>query len=172
VSDPITLEARLRRLEDIEEIRQLKARYCALADRGYEGAGNDDDGFAELFVDDGVFEASVGPIRGREAIRARCGHFQPFGLHLAVNPAIEVDGDTATAAWSALIPSTTADDRALLVAGRYEEELVRTASGWRYKHVRFVAAFRTPFEDGWSKTRFLANERRPAPGPHETTSTP
>jgi hypothetical protein len=155
------LEDRLSRLEDIEAIRQLKARYCLLADRGYDGAGDDDRAFAELFAEDGVFDASAGPIVGRQAIEARCKKFHPFGFHLVMNPVIAVDGDTATASWSALVPSITVDGAALLVAGRYEEELVRTADGWRYARVRFHAAFRAPHEDGWAKTRFLAEERRP-----------
>ena len=155
------LEARIRRLEDIEAIRQLKARYCLLADRGYDGAGDDDRAFAELFAEDGVFEASAGPIVGRKAIEARCKKFHPFGFHVVMNPVIVVDGDTASASWSALVPSTTVDETALLVAGRYEEELVRTADGWRYAQVRFRAAFRAPHEDGWAKTRFLTDERRP-----------
>ena len=40
------LEARVRRLEDIEAIKQLKARYCALCDAGYDA-----DGIAPLFTE-------------------------------------------------------------------------------------------------------------------------
>ena len=156
------VEARLRRLEDIEAIRQLKARYCSFADRGYDGAGDDDESFADLFTEDGVFEASAGPLQGREAIRERCKSFHPFSMHLVMNPEIAIDGDTATASWSAVVPSTTATDQALQIAGRYEEKLVRTDEGWRYAHVRFRPAFRTPYEDGWARTRFVQNEVRPA----------
>ena len=165
MSELEAVQERLRRLEDIEAIRQLKARYCAFADRGYEHASTDDAAFADLFVEDGVFESSSGPIRGRDAIRARCASFLPFGLHLVMNPIIDVDGDTATAQWAALVPSITADDEALLVAGRYDEELVRTPDGWRYARVRFRAAFRSPHADGWAKTRFAQVERRPGERP-------
>jgi len=158
------LEQRLRRLEDIEAIRQLKARYCTLADRGYDGAGDDDAGFAGLFAEDGVFHSSAGPIQGREAIRARCASFHPFGMHLVTNPVIEVDGDEARASWSAWVPSTTVEGQALVVCGRYEEQLVRTAGGWRYAYVRFRAAFRSPYETGWGKTRFMSPEPRPEAG--------
>lgn len=56
--------SRLRRLEDAEAIRQLKARYCAACDAGHHGAA-----VAALFAPDGVREAP-GIIRaeGREAI--------------------------------------------------------------------------------------------------------
>jgi hypothetical protein len=87
------LEARIRRLEDIEAIRALKARYCNLADRGFNGAGHDDEAFASLFTDDGVFEGSAGPLQGRAAIRERARAFHPLSMHLVMNPEIEVDGD-------------------------------------------------------------------------------
>jgi hypothetical protein len=156
------VEARLRRLEDVEAIRTLKARYCSFADRGFSGAGHDDEAFAALFTEDGVFEASAGALRGRQAIRERCRSFHPLSMHLVTNPEIEVDGDRARAAWSAYVPTATADGRALVVAGRYEERLVRTAEGWRYEYVGFTPAFRSPYEDGWAKTRFASAEVRPA----------
>ena len=45
--DLAAIEARLRRLEDIEAIKRLKARYCAACDDGY-----DPDRLAALFTED------------------------------------------------------------------------------------------------------------------------
>jgi hypothetical protein len=54
-----TLEERIRRLEDIQAIRELKARYCDICD-----ADHDADRIVELFTADGVWE-SVGGTHGR-----------------------------------------------------------------------------------------------------------
>ena len=45
------LEKRLQTLEDIEAIKRLKARYCAMCDAGY-----DSDGLAGLFTEDAVWD--------------------------------------------------------------------------------------------------------------------
>jgi hypothetical protein len=59
------LEKRLQTLEDIETIKRLKARYCAMCDAGY-----DSDGLAGLFTEDAVWDGgSFGRFEGREAIR-------------------------------------------------------------------------------------------------------
>ena len=43
----LTLEQQVARLAAIEDIKQMKARYCHYADHGY-----DPDGLASLFVED------------------------------------------------------------------------------------------------------------------------
>jgi CubicO group peptidase (beta-lactamase class C family) len=57
--------ARLEHFEDIEGIKQLKYRYCAYCDNGYDA-----EAIGALFTEDGVWEASepYGAIVGREAI--------------------------------------------------------------------------------------------------------
>ena len=59
------LERRLQALEDIEAIRNLKARYAALCDDHYDA-----DGIAELFSEDAIWESpALGRFEGREMIR-------------------------------------------------------------------------------------------------------
>jgi len=149
----------LDRLEAIEEIRTLKALYCRWADRGYETAGDDATRFAALFVEDAVWTggrsaAAVGPAE----IEERFASFRPFGFHFLTNGIVDVDLDAgrATARWSALAPSTEHDGTAIWIAGTYDDELVSTADGWRFARVTFSPALRTPYADGWGKTRFVA----------------
>jgi hypothetical protein len=142
------IERRLRRLEDLEEIRGLKARYCHLSDRGYDGAGDSPAQVAALFAADGAW----GDAQGREAIERLFEGFRastPLAVHLAVNPAIEVDGDRATARWWGVIAATMAAGEALWIAGVYDDELVRTAEGWRIARLRFTSAVRAPHAGGW-----------------------
>jgi hypothetical protein len=49
-----TIEERLRVLEDIEEIRQLKARYAAACDDNYNA-----DDIAALFAEDAVWDGGA-----------------------------------------------------------------------------------------------------------------
>ena len=51
MADLNALEARLRRLEDIEALKQLKAQYCAACDDGYDA-----DRLASLFTEDAVWD--------------------------------------------------------------------------------------------------------------------
>jgi hypothetical protein len=63
--DLAELERRLRVLEDIEAIMQLKYRYADACDRGY-----DSDTLANLFTVDAIWEGDLfGRYEGREAIR-------------------------------------------------------------------------------------------------------
>jgi hypothetical protein len=88
------LEQRLRVLEDVEEIKRLKAQYAALCDNNY-----DCDGIAALFTSDGIWDGSdLGRTEGRDAIRAffvKAPKAFPFAIHNVMNPIIEVSGDTA-----------------------------------------------------------------------------
>ncbi len=59
------LERRIKVLEDIEEIKRLKHRYCAYCDDSYDA-----DALADLFTEDAVWDGGErGRNDGREAIR-------------------------------------------------------------------------------------------------------
>jgi uncharacterized protein (TIGR02246 family) len=130
------MEARLRRLEDAEEIRRLLLEYARLLDAG------DYRGYAELFADDGVLEAQLGRAAGRDAIvalleeRLASAPDRPRrrAFHLVGNATIEVGEDTATsvALWAYL----THDDDGfpmILQLGHYRDDLVRERGAWRFK---------------------------------------
>ena len=57
-----TLEERLQRLEDLEEIRRLLEEYARCLDSGDHAA------YAELFTEDGELHAQLGRAKGRQAI--------------------------------------------------------------------------------------------------------
>jgi hypothetical protein len=138
-----TLEQRLIRLEDTEAINQLKARYCHLSDRGYAAAGDDPSEVAALFTADGTW----GDTQGHDAIRELFEGFQrrlPFALHLALTPAIQLDGNRATGTWYGLIQLTTDAGEHRWTGGIYSDEFVRTPSGWRFQRLRFTEAFTRP----------------------------
>jgi hypothetical protein len=130
------LEARLRRLEDIEEIRTLLLEYARCLDEA------DYAGYAELFTEDGELHAQLGQATGRSAIRAlledRLGSEPPrprrAAFHLVGNPVVEVDGDDArsTALWAYV----THDDEGfplVLQLGHYRDRLARDGGVWRFR---------------------------------------
>ena len=149
------LRNRVRYLEDIEALRNLKAKYAAACDDNY-----DPDRLAALFVEDATWESQgMGRYEGREAIReffrGISGHFV-FALHYGLNPQIEVTGDTALARWYLFMPCTVGDTgKAMWRAGLDEEEYVRVQSKWMYKSKKSAPFFHTTFEEGWAKQQFI-----------------
>jgi uncharacterized protein (TIGR02246 family) len=150
-----TIEERLRVLEDIEEIRKLKARYAAACDDNYDA-----DAIAALFTEDALWDGgSLGKADGREAIRkffSRAAEFFPFAIHNVMNPIIEVEGDRATAQWYLLQPATMAKgNQAVWLAAVYHDEYVRHDGRWMFKKLTVKPHFLTPYEEGWARKPFV-----------------
>ena len=145
------LEQRIRNLEDIEAIKQLKARYCSVCDDNHNP-----DEITKLFAEDGTWEGEgLGKHQGHAAIRALFEGFQKrisFSQHNVMNPVIRVDGDTAKGAWYFLGPFTfRKGNRAMWLAARYEEDYVREGGQWKFKHLRAIGRMSAPYETGWAE---------------------
>jgi hypothetical protein len=136
-----TIEGRLQRLEDIEEIRQLKARYAEACDDDHNG-----DRVIELFVPDGVWhQISLPACNGHAEIRTFMMNVRKSGRlrnssHLFSNPQIDVDGDSATGHWKMVMvytgnaPDGTTQYHRIL--GYYDEEYVRVDGIWMFKTLK------------------------------------
>jgi len=133
VSSASDVEARLRRLEDLEEIRALRIAYGRCLD------AKDFDGMAELFTEDGEIAAPLGVAKGRAAIRktlvARLDEI-PAGYHYYSNTAIELDGDRATlwVMFAYVQPDSESWPKAWLT-GHYNDEVVRVDGRWQFERV-------------------------------------
>ena len=107
-----SLDARVARLEAVEEIRVLKARYADVCDTGY-----DPDRMLPFFTQDAVWDG--GERFGRyEGIDAIYGFFRDvssqitWALHYMIAPVIEVSDDgTATGSWYLWQPCTVVGPR-------------------------------------------------------------
>jgi ketosteroid isomerase-like protein len=149
------LERRLRVLEDIEAIKQLKFRYADACDRGY-----DFDTLASLFTEDAVWDGGLfGRHEGREAIREFFRGVSsdiPFAIHYMMNPIISVDGDEASGQWYLFQTCTFADgNTAIWGAARYDEQYRRIDGEWMFSHLNLISSFWTPFDEGWVKRPFM-----------------
>ncbi len=148
------LERRIGVLEDIEDIKRLKRRYCAYCDDNYDA-----DALADLFTEDAVWDGGMrGKNVGREEIRSffqKAPQRLPFAIHMVTNKIIEVNGDTGKGTWYLFQPCTFAyGDRAVLVAARYDEEYVKIEGQWKFQNLNLTSHFWTPFDEGWVKTQF------------------
>jgi len=125
------VDSRLRRLEDLEEIRQLFVDYGRHLDAG------DVESYADLFADEGeVLLGPIGRAKGRAAIvelmtrvKARA---QTASFHLVTNPIVKLDGDRATSEvlWTVIKPDG-AGKLEVAMFGRHYDELVRERGRWK-----------------------------------------
>lgn len=159
----VSLEQRIQRLEDIQAIAALKAHYVNLNDGGWKGPTHQwPDAVADLFVPDGSWDGrpAAAYARGHAEIKELFTEFRSvkFILHYITNPLIEIDGDTASGHWHALMTMTGPDDQAYWALGLYIDTFVRTDEGWKFKDLRFEPAANTPYEAGWAKLRLASTE--------------
>lgn len=134
----------LREVSDRLEINEVLARYCHALDR------QDWPAFRALFTPDARldFAAFGGPVGDVAAIEA---HLRPVleslkgSEHVSTTVIIDLDGDKASARSAAIVPLTraTADggEHTMFNGLFYEDELTRTAQGWRISVRNQVRAF-------------------------------
>lgn len=152
------LAQRVARLEAIDEIKRLKARYCAYCDDDY-----DPEGIAGLFVEHGLWDGErFGRYVGRDQIK---GFFKSisgeivFAAHLALNPIIDIkDADHADGRWRLIMPATVRScgrNEARWLVAAYSETYVRVNAVWlfetMYTHVNFFESH----DGGWAATAVL-----------------
>ena len=127
------LEARLRQLEDKEQIAQVLIDYGRHLDSRNLAA------YAALFAEDGEWVGGFGTVKGRASIQAfmeknmGTGPNKGGNYHIMSNFAITVTGDTATAwsRWAFVVPG----ERGAVIsqAGRYDDTFVREKGVWKFK---------------------------------------
>jgi ketosteroid isomerase-like protein len=149
------LERRLRVLEDIEAIKQLKYRYADACDRGYDA-----DTLADLFTEDAIWEGDLfGRYEGRDAIREFFRGVStdiPFARHYMMNPIISVNGDEAAGEWYLLQTCTFAEGNTpILGAARYADRYRRVNGAWKFHNLQLLSTFWTPYDEGWVKRPFV-----------------
>ena len=130
--DP-SLAAKVQRLEDQEEIRNVLVSYGRTLDAHDFGA------YSRLFAKEGEWVGGFGSVKGPAAIEAFMAKNigtpgKPSGTyHLLSNFLIDVHGDTATA-WSRWAYVTPSPDKkpAMAQGGHYEDTLVRENGRWKF----------------------------------------
>jgi len=128
-----SVEMRLQRFEDREEIQSLLLDYGRFLD------SRDFKSYAGLFAKDGEWVGGFGSVSGPANIQAfmeknmGTGPNRANNYHLLSNFVIAVQGDTATAwsRWAFVVPGQ--GGATISQAGRYDDTLVREGGRWRFK---------------------------------------
>jgi hypothetical protein len=144
------LETRLRALEDVEAIRQLKYRYWRCLDQQRW------DELGDCFTDDAT--VSYGEGRYRFAGRAQIIGFLrdalgvdsgSVGVHHGHHPEIELTGPTtARGSWALYnYLFNTRHSRGVREAAYYEDEYVKVGGAWKIRHTGYTYLF----HEEWSR---------------------
>jgi len=135
-----SLADRIQRLEDLEAIRDLTARYAFHVNKGWHGKVVDVDAMPSLFTDDVRYESpdipelsAVGLERGVQVLKESTAALD-FSMHSFTNPILAVDGDQATGNWLMWIASK-AGGGARQVFASVDLGYVRQPQGWRIQSV-------------------------------------
>jgi 3-phenylpropionate/cinnamic acid dioxygenase small subunit len=122
-------------LEEKDAIRELQAQYCFHFDNG------EFDAWLELFTPDGVFDlGALGRFAGRDALRQFLARLPltdglPMMRHCVMNSIVRVEGAHGTAQ-SYVVVVRGGESLGITIAGRYVDQLTKTAAGWRFAERR------------------------------------
>lgn len=151
----MTDSEKLQWLYDVEQIRQLKHRYCAFCDEQYDA-----DGICSLFVEDGVWDGGpFGRHEGRDAIHRFFSEVPSqisFANHYVSNGVIEVAGSEATGRWDLWQPMVREPGSvACWLIAKYRDTFVRTREGWRFRSLEVGVRALSPYDQGFGRRRFM-----------------
>lgn len=130
-------DAALQKMMDQVAIQQLIGKYIAAASAG------DIELVGSTYAEDGVWSVPAFPmtVQGRAAIVAKIRELlepMDYLVQIGSPAAIEVNGDTATASSSMREGCKfKGKNVAAEILGVYQDELVRTSEGWRFKSRTF-----------------------------------
>jgi 3-phenylpropionate/cinnamic acid dioxygenase small subunit len=129
----------LKALQDKQEITELCYRYGLTLD------GRDWTGLAALFTPDAnAFYLDMPPCRGYQAIEDTCrAALEPMSAtqHLISNVVVRLDGDRAESSCylqAQHVKAGTPGGDNFVIAGRYDDQLIRTPDGWRIRERRLA----------------------------------
>lgn len=132
-------QRRILRLEHIEKIRELKARYLASCDAKNPTAMRACFADGVVHIDYGA----IGVFSSADELRAiyeqiAC-HDHMVEMHHGVNPQIDmIDDDRASGHWGLQYQLINTQDNTLTqLGGIYEDEYINTAEGWKILKTRF-----------------------------------
>jgi hypothetical protein len=163
-----SLEEKVRKLEDIDQIKELQRIYGYYLDnRMYDEA-------IDLFSENTeYFEvSSLGVFRGKAGVRKFLTNMKNnslkkperargLSLHMQLQGVVHLNPDGKTAkgrwqCWMVLNQTFNKELHAIWGLGVFENEYIKEDDKWLFKILRVNIRFMAPYEDGWLKTPFSA----------------
>jgi SnoaL-like domain len=135
----MSLEDRIRRLEDIEAIKNLMARYAFHVNKGWDGKVVDVEQMPSIYAQDVRWESNMGA--GGAGLDKLMGSLKQdteildFSMHSLINPIVEVDGDNGTGNWLMWM-AVKREGGPRLVFSSIDLTYTRTSEGWRIQSAR------------------------------------
>lgn len=163
MSDNLSLEQRIARLEDRQAIAQLTATYCfAIDDRDLDTVGR-------LFTDQGHFGSLDGAMsaRGREAIVEQFrGRFSVLGAsnHVAHNQVIHLDSATRAHGMVSSHAEVWRLERTMVTALRYTDQYEKVDGEWRFAERLLSFMYYLPIEE-YASAMGRLDRNRAGPSP-------
>ncbi|MDF1817064.1 MAG: nuclear transport factor 2 family protein [Immundisolibacteraceae bacterium] len=150
-----SLEQKVQRLLDIEEVKNLIATYARGADRQ-----NDPEIMAPLFSEDAVWECEgFGRYQGRAAIAAGLAETGQrditWTLHYMISPTVQINDDATTGnghyyLWElANMRGESGNIEACWAGGTYDVELIKRDDRWFFHFMRLNLKLIAPYDKGW-----------------------
>ena len=147
----MSVEQRLQRLEDIEAIKQLIARYMTAADKNGDPAL-----MAPCFTEDAVWNCEgIGRWEGRDSIvqglHDTSTKVLSWALHYFTQPIIEIadDGQTATGEYylwelAKAVQEDGSPDQDTWIGGWYESTFRKEGGDWKFTHIELILKLLSP----------------------------
>jgi SnoaL-like domain len=149
------LAERVARLEDVEAIKRLQARYAAVCDNRYHAPD-----MVKLFTPDGIWDGgeALGRVEGTDALYR---HFDAasqqfrWAVHFMIAPSIEVHdgGATASGTWYLLEPATIGaageDPQEYWLATVYEITYQKLGGEWLFSEMKLNPKMWVKSDTAW-----------------------
>lgn len=149
MTDNLDILARLKRIEDLEDIRSLRMKYHYFINEGHFGR------VSELFAEDGALDFGyIAKASGREEITQtflKLPNNSQFVKQFIHNHLVELDDDRATGVCY-LDARYAQGGESLIVAAKFDEIYRRTSDGWRIELMKVQTYFSVPIAQGWAGT--------------------
>lgn len=145
MAKPTNLQQRVRVLEDVEEIKKLKARYWRFMDRKLWSQ------LEKVFAKDSVLEYGDVCSQGSRAIVQSLKQFvgEVATAHGGHSPEIEITSDTtANGVWALHDHLVWKSGRQLVGFGHYEDQYVKQRGKWKIKATKITRLF-----EEWTMTK-------------------
>lgn len=151
--EKLSLESRLKVLEDMEAIKKLKSDYAEGCDEVF--CKSNVEPLLKTFTQDAVWDVGdFGRYVGKNDIKGCLNGIRDtfiYSVHYFVNPRIDIDGDRASGRWYLLALYTDVNGQDFVLAGAEDDRYQKINGVWLISDMKLTTHFYAPLSEGWHK---------------------